>query len=66
MRKYIRAIIRAGGESQHLKPSRWVKAKFDQLQQKKYGVEKRKKNQARGTHKRYLWGSRTAGLAEGR
>lgn len=63
MRKYVRDIMRTEGEREHLKPSRYVKAAFEQLQQKKYGVEKRKKNQARGTHKRYLWRSRTAGLA---
>lgn len=61
MRKYIRAIMRAEGKRQHLKPSRYVKAAFEQLQQKKYGVKARKANQAKGTHKRYLWGSRTAG-----
>lgn len=62
MRKYIRAIIRTEGEREHLKPSRYVKAAFERIQQKKYGVEKRKLNQARGTHKRYLWGSRTAAV----
>lgn len=50
MRKYIREIIRVEGERQKLKPSRYVKSTFEQIQQKKYGVEKRKKNQAKGTH----------------
>lgn len=62
MRKYIRAIIRAEGEHERMKPSRYVKAAYEQLQQKKYGVEERKKNQAKGTHKRYLWGMRTANI----
>ena len=62
MRKYIRAIIRADGERRRLKPSRYVKSTFEQLQQKKYGVNERRKNQARGTHKKYLWASRTANI----
>ena len=62
MRKYIRAIIRADGERRRLKPSRFVKSTFEQIQQKKYGVDERRKNQARGTHKKYLWDSRTASI----
>lgn len=62
MRKYVRSIIRTAGERDHLKPSRYVKAVFDSLQQQKYGVEKRRKNQATGTHKKYLWKSRTVNL----
>ena len=62
MRKYIRAIIRAEGETQHLKASRYVKSVFENLQQKRYGVENRRKNQAKGTHKKYLWRSRTANI----
>lgn len=63
MRKYIREIMRTEGKRNKLKPSRYVKAAFEQLQQKKYGVENRKKNQARGTHKRYLWRARINGAA---
>lgn len=63
MRKYVRVIIKTEGEHQHLKASRYVKAMFEQLQQKRYGVEKRRKNQAKGTHKKYLWRSRTAGAS---
>lgn len=62
MRKYIREIMRTEGKHQRLKPSRYVKAAFERLQQKRYGVEKRKENQAKGTHKRYLWAARTSGL----
>lgn len=62
MRKYVRSIIRTAGERDRLKPSRYVKAVFDSLQQQKYGVEKRRKNQAKGTHKKYLWKSRTANI----
>lgn len=62
MRKYIRAMIKTDGERQHLKSSRYVKAVFERLQQKIYGVDKRKRNQAKGTHKKYLWKSRTIGL----
>lgn len=62
MRKYIRAMIKTDGERQHLKSSRYVKAVFERLQQKRYGVDKRKRNQAKGTHKKYLWGMRTANI----
>lgn len=62
MRKHVREIIRTEGKRNKLKPSRYVKAAFEQLQQKKYGVENRKRNKARGTHKRYLWRARTVGL----
>ena len=62
MRKYVRSIIRTAGERDHLKPSRDVKAVFDRIQQRKYGVEKRRTNQVKGTHKKYLWRSRTANI----
>ena len=62
MRKYIRSIIRTEGETQHLKASRYVKSVFENLQQKRYGVENRRKNQAKGTHKKYLWKSRMANI----
>jgi hypothetical protein len=63
MRKYIRNMIRTEGVRKHLKPSRWVKACWEQRQHKAYGVEARKFNQAKGTHKKYLWGSRVAMFA---
>ena len=63
MRKYIRAMLRVEGEHERMKPSRYVKAAFEQFQQKKYGVEERRKNQAKGTHKKYLWRSRTASIS---
>ena len=60
MRKHIRAIIRAEGERKHLKPSRWVKACWEHLQHKRCGVNGRKLNQVKGTHKKYLWRTRIA------
>ena len=62
MRKYVRSIIKTKGVYDRLKPSRYVKAVFDRIQQRKYGVEKRRNNQAKGTHKKYLWISRTANI----
>ena len=64
MRKHIREMIRAEGKRKKLKPSRWVKVAFDTYQNKRYGVKIRKKNQAIGTHKKYLWRSRAAAVAE--
>jgi hypothetical protein len=60
MRKYIRAMIRSEGERKHLKPSRWVKTVWESSSHKKYGVNGRKVNQARGTHKGHLWSTREA------
>lgn len=58
MRKYIRAMIRAEGERKKLSPSAWVKSVWESRQHKRYGVNGRKVNQVRGTHKKYLWPSR--------
>ena len=55
MRKYIRAIMRAGGEREKRSPSIWVRSAFELFQQKKYGAEKRAFNQFRSTRKKYLW-----------
>lgn len=64
MRKYIRSMARAEGTKRKLKASRYVKAVWERLSQKKYGVEQRHRNQAKGTHKRYLWDSRIMGGAQ--
>ena len=58
MRKIIRNRIREEAKKEKAKPSRWLKVAFDTHQSKFYGVEQRKKNQARGTHKKHLWRSR--------
>ena len=60
MRKYIRSIIRKDAKKENAKPSRWVKISFDVHQRKKYGSKIRVANQAKGTHKMHLWGSRIA------
>lgn len=64
MRKIIREMMRADAKREKNKPSRWVKAAFDQYQMKKYGVDKRKRNQAVGTHKQKLWNSRVTLFAD--
>ena len=66
MRKYIRSIIRTEGERKKLKPSRWVKVVWEQRGHKLYGVNGRKINQARGTHKKQLWPTREAMVAKAR
>ena len=60
MRKIVRSMIREDAKREKAKPSRWLKIAFDTHQIKKYGVANRKKNQAKGTHKKYLWPSRIA------
>lgn len=60
MRKYIRNMIRYRAKQEKIKPSIHVKTMFDYIQRKKYGAENRKKNQARGTHKKSLWSFREA------
>ena len=60
MRKYIRNIIRYRAKQKDTKPSTHVKTMFDYIQRKKYGSDCRSRNQARGTHKRYLWPYRVA------
>jgi hypothetical protein len=60
MRKYIRNIIRCRAKQENIKPSIHVKTMFDYLQRKNYGADKRKRNQARGTHKPKVWSFREA------
>ena len=63
MRKIIRNIMRAEAKRDGRKPSRWIKVAFDTYQNRKYGTKVRQANQAKGTHKKYLWGSRVAMFA---
>lgn len=58
MRKYIRKAIRETAGHEGKKPSKWVREVFNQIQIKKYGVDRRTFNMAKGTHKRSLWFSR--------
>ena len=60
MRKYIREMMRASAKHNHTKPNRWLKAAFESFQLKRYGADRRKANQAKGTHPKKLWGSRIA------
>lgn len=60
MRKYIRGMMRSASKNNHTKPNRWVKAAFETLQLKRYGVDRRRANQAKGTHPKHLWRSRVA------
>lgn len=57
-RKIVRNIIRAEGERQGVKASRYLARKFDDIQIKKYGRTVRRINQAKGTHKRSTWRTR--------
>lgn len=58
MRKYIRAMLRGEAEKFGAKPSKWVNREFNRLQIKKYGVEKREINKAKGTHPKSRWKAR--------
>lgn len=60
MRKYIRNMMREASHNNHTKPSRWLKAAFESFQLKRYGADRRKANQAKGTHPKKLWASRVA------
>lgn len=63
MRKYIRNMMRYAAKNNHTKPNRWVKAAFESFQLKRYGVNRRRANQAKGTHPGHLWRSRVAMFA---
>lgn len=63
MRKYIRNLIRYEAKQEKTKASSYIKVMFDTIQRKKYGEERRKRNQARGTHKAKLWPFRDALLS---
>lgn len=54
-RKYIRAMLRGEAEKIGAKPSKYVNREFDRIQIKKYGIEKREINKARGTAPKRRW-----------
>lgn len=58
-RKITRNKLRR--EAKNSKPSKYLASMFDSLQIKKYGIDERLRNQARGTHKRKTWKTRLAG-----
>ena len=60
MRKYIRNMMRYEGKHKKYKANRWVKAAWEALQQNTVGVNRRKANQAKGTHPKKVWSSRVA------
>ena len=60
MRKYIRNIMRYEGKQKKYKANRWVKAAWESLQLKTVGADRRKANQAKGTHPKKLWTGRVA------
>ena len=59
-RKYVRGMIRREAERKKIKPSKWVNREFDRIQIKKYGVEQREINKAKGTNKKSTWRPRIA------
>lgn len=58
MRKYVRGMLRREAERKKIKPSKWVNREFDRIQIKKYGIEQREINKAKGTHKKSSWKTR--------
>lgn len=58
MRKYLRRISRTRADRIGAKVSRFVAKEWDTYQIKKVGKINRRKNQAKGTHKRSTWGQR--------
>ena len=58
MRKIIRNMLRSKAERKDVKPSRFVKSEFNEIQVKKYGETRRLINQITGTHKRKTWKQR--------
>ena len=58
MRKYIRAMLHGKAEKIGAKPSKYVNREFDRRQVKKYGVEGREINKAKGTHPKRRWKTR--------
>lgn len=57
-RKYVRGMLRREAERKKIKPSKWVNREFDRIQIKKYGIEQRELNKAKGTHKKSSWRTR--------
>lgn len=60
MRKIIRNMLRSKAERMRVKPSRFVKYEFNEIQIKKYGKTRRLINQIKGTHKPKTWRTRIA------
>lgn len=58
MRKYIRAMLRGQAEKMGAKSSKFVNYEFDRRQIKKYGIEQREINKAKGTHPKSRWKAR--------
>lgn len=61
-RQCRRNELRAQAKRLGVKPSKFVASEFDKDQVKKYGEERRRINQAKGTHKRRTWKQRIAAL----
>ena len=51
-------MLRREAERKKIKPSKWVAREFDRIQIKKYGIEQREINKAKGTHKKSSWRAR--------
>ena len=60
MRKIIRNMLRSKAEHIGVKPSRFVKYEFNEIQIKKYGETRRLINKIKGTHKPKTWRTRIA------
>ena len=58
MRKYKREMLRREAVKQKISPSKYVRLAWDIMQKKLVGESIRKRNQARGTHKRSTWKAR--------
>lgn len=55
MRKHIRNLMRVQAEKQSYTPSKAVNQLWNNLQIKRYGLQKRLANQARGTLPKRKW-----------
>lgn len=58
MRKYKREMLRREAERNNYNPHDYVRFAWDALQKKTVGEAIRKRNQARGTHKKNTWRAR--------
>lgn len=61
-RKLIRNALRVKAERLGVKPSEYIARRFDRIQIERYGKDRRRINQAKGTHKRRTWGLRVASV----
>lgn len=62
MRKIIRNALRVKAERMGVKPSEYVARQYDRYAVERYGKDRRRINQAKGTHKRATWGNRIASV----